>query len=293
MIGDDSDGILDRLTGGSSVDTDEIWREVRQDKKTISRRSDQLQSKADALRDVESNSVADPQDLADIAEDGALHSAHVAQGSALALDAKTEQSLSDDERYGFIESSQEKISGLADDIDDAYSAVIEYGNETYDTLKETVEKDMDLGVDVDLPANMWADDTDIDTALREIQTEYSQAKNHFRNKARLNENEQEKAEEKAETYEEITENLEDSPFQEEYGELAETLQEKAETDKPVTAQEKADQAEAYSTLVKFTRGHLKDVQQTASKLEETRDKAYNIAEGLDTVLTENGYRADQ
>lgn len=290
MLGDDDDGILSRFTGGSSVNTDEIWREVRQDGKTVSTRSDQLEAKAEAFRDIDSNSVADPTQLADLAEDGAEHAEHVAQGSKLALNAKNEDAIAEDERYGFIDSSQEKIEGLADDIEDAYSAVLEYGNDTYDKLRETIEGDMGLGVDVDLPANMWMDGVDINGALRDIQSEYSQAETHFRNEARLSENEQEKAEDKAETYEEITERMEDSPFQEEYGELADKLQEKAETDEPVTAEEKANKAEAYSALVKFTRNHLKDVKDTASKLEETRDRAYNIAEGLDTVLAENGYR---
>lgn len=290
MLGDDGEGFLNKLTGGSSVDTDEIWSQVRQDGKTIDRRSQQLQSKADAFRDVESKGVTDPEELADIAENGAEHAEHIAQGSKLALNARSEEAITEDESYEFIDSSQEKIDGLADDIDDAYTAVIEYGNETYDKLKDTIEQDMSLGVDVDIPANIWAEGVDVNSELRDVQTEYSQAENHFRNKARLNENEQERAEDKAEKYEEITDRLEDSPFQEEYGELADKLQEKAETDKPVTAEEKANKAEAYSALVKFTRDHIKDIQNTASKLEETRNKAYNISKGLDTVLFENGYR---
>ena len=288
-MSDDGGGWLDRLRGDSGVDTDEIWSQVKDDKRTVNRKSQKLSAKADALREAEPNDVSDPQELGELAQKGAENAEHVVEGADLGLTARNEEALTEDETYEFVQEAQEGVEGLADSIDEVYESVIEYGNETYNQVRQLVEQDMGLGVDVDLPANMWADGTDIDAELSDLKSEYDQAKAHFMNEARFDDSEKQKAEEKAEAYEQREQNLEGSPFQEQYGEMAEKLEEKAQTDKPVTAKEKAEKAKAYSTLVQFTRDHLRDVRDTAQKLEESRDKSYRIAENLDTILDENGY----
>lgn len=293
MLGDDDgNGWLDRITGGSSssIDEQEIWREVRQDGKTLNRRSQKLQNQAESLRSTESNDIADPTEMADHAQEAAEHAMNVSQGANVAVNANNETALENDEAYDVIESVQVKVEGLAEDLTDTYESVIEYGDETYQQFKDLFESDLGLGVEVTLPDEVdWESGTDVTQSLREVETAYQNAARNYRHEAKTSQNEKEKTEDRAEDYREIEEELEGSMFQEEYGEIADTLEEKADSEEPVTPGEKAEKAETYAAIAEFARGHIGDVQSAAQQISDAEEKAYQVSGNLGTLLGRAGY----
>jgi hypothetical protein len=294
MFGDDDgDGLLDRLTGGSSgtsINQQEIWRDVRENGRTLNNRSQKLRSQANDLRSVESGEFADPTSIADEAEMAADQAMNVAQGTKVAVNANNETALEDEEAYDIIESVQVKVEGLAGDLTDTYESVTEYGDKTYDQFRDVLKADEGLGVDVELPDQVdWTSGHEATTMLRGVQTEYEKAARGYRRQAKKSQDEEEKTEDRADQYREIQEDLEDSMWDEEYGEIAETLEEKADSDDPVTPEEKAEKAEAYASIAEFARSHIGDVQKAASHVAVAEERAYHVSDNLASLLRNAGY----
>lgn len=288
MIGDDDSGILDRFTG-SSIDEEEIWSEVRQDGKSLKTRSQKLQSNTNDLRATEANDIADPSEIAEHAEAAAEHAMNASQGANVAVNANNERALDREEAYDIIESVHVKVEGLAEDLTETHEEVVEYGEETYDQFRQLLQTDMGLGVDVQLPVDVDWNSGEVEQALREVESSYETIAREYSREAKRNQNEQEKAEDKADKYREIQEDLEDSMFEEEYGEIADTLEEKAESDEPVTAAEKAEKAESYAAIAEFAREHIGDVKTVASNIEMAEEQAYRASENLASLLRNEGY----
>lgn len=288
MIGEDDGGILDRFTG-SSIDEEEIWSEVRQDGKSLKNRSQKLQANANTLRATDANDIADPTDIAEHAEEAAEHAMNVSEGANVAVNANNEAALNREEAYEIIESVHVKVEGLTEDLTETYEEVIEYGEETYEQFHQLLDTDMGLGVDVELPLNMDWNSGEVEKALRDVESSYETKAREYSREAQRNHSEQEKAEDKAEKYREIQEDLGDSIFEEEYGEIADTLEEKAESDEPVTAAEKAEKAESYAAIAEFAREHIGNVKTVASNIEKAEEKAYQASENLASLLRNEGY----
>lgn len=294
---DREDGILGTVLGssespeGRNVDTEQIWVDVKSDGRSLGRKADQLNTIADSARDTGPSEISEPERLVDEAENAAETAKELEVGVKSALSARKESALEDDETYDIVDSVSQKIDGLAGNLEDAHQNIVDYGEEVYDEAMDVLRDVRGLDVDLDVPDSIdWNDFGETKRVLGSIQNEYRHLANTYSTQAKISQQDDEHVEERAEDYRELEEQLEGSEFQEEYGRIAEALEEKADAEGPVTPEEKAEKASLYSSIAEHARDHLKQVYSAAEHVEDAAKTSRDIAQGLDTILTEQGYR---
>ena len=294
---DREDGILGNMLGssespgGRNIDTEQIWVDIKSDGRHLGRKADQLNTIADSARDSGPSEISEPDRLVDEAENAAETARELEIGVKSALSARKESALEDDETYDIVDSVSQKIDGLSADLEAAHQNIVEYGEEVYDEAIDVLTDVRGLDVELDVPDSVdWNDFGETKRVLGSIQNEYRHLANTYSTQAKISSQEEENLEEKAEDYRELEQRLEDSEFQEEYGRIAGALEEKADAEGPVTPEEKAEKASLYASIAEHARDHLKQVYSAAGHVDDAAETSREIAQGLDTILTEQGYR---
>ncbi len=196
---DDDEGLIDRLgnLGGGSpdVDTERIWDDVREEGRDLDRQASKLSTKADNISQVEGGELADPQEIAEYAEEAAEDAENLAIGARTALDVRSESTLSEDEMYEKLDSIHGKLLNLAESVDEAYEEARQYGEETYEQFREILADEDNLDVDIELPGSIdWDERSEISQAFRDARTAYNRAEMEYQNEAKKSSNEQKQAE---------------------------------------------------------------------------------------------------